>query len=98
VVWTQTAIFPPNCAPKMRENQQLFFELRFVSRIFKKFQHHAIQTNMVHHFGGFFHQVKVCQPIGSKDFIQTVIRISRRLYSSLYDAAQNSDVFSNIQN
>jgi hypothetical protein len=65
---------------KMRENQQLFFELRFASRIFKEFQHQAIQTNMVHHFGGFFHQVKVCQPIGSKDFIQTVIRISRRLY------------------
>jgi hypothetical protein len=36
--------FPPNWAPKMRENQQLFFELRLASRIFKEFQHHAIQN------------------------------------------------------
>ncbi len=55
-------------------------------------------AHLVHHFGWFFHQIKVRQPKGSKDFIQTVIRISRRLYSFLYEAAQNSDVFSNIQN
>jgi hypothetical protein len=74
----------------MRENLK-------INRIFKEFQHHALQTNIVNHFGGFFHQTKVRQPIGCKDFIQTVIRINRRLYSFLYEAAQNS-VFSNIQN
>ncbi len=53
----------------MRENLK-------INRIFKEFQHHALQTNIVNHFGGFFHQTKVHQPIGCKDFIQTVIRIS----------------------
>jgi hypothetical protein len=38
-------------------------------------------------FGGFFHQIKVRQPIGGKDFKQTVIPTSRRLDSFLYEAA-----------
>jgi hypothetical protein len=62
----------------MPESQQLFFGLRLVSRIFEEFQHPAIKTKTVQHFGRFFHQIKVRQPIGRKDSTQTVIRTSRR--------------------
>jgi hypothetical protein len=47
----------------MRESQQLFFGEWLVSRIFEDFQHPAIQTKILHHLGGFFHQIKVRQPI-----------------------------------
>ncbi len=57
--------FPPNRAPKMRERHQLFFGLRLVS---KEFQHPAIQSKIVQHFGKFFHQIKLRQPIGRQDF------------------------------
>jgi hypothetical protein len=80
--------FPPNRAPEMPESQQLFFGLRIVSRIFEEFQHPTIQTKIVQPFGGFFEQINICQPIGRKDSIQTVIRASRRLDSFLYEAAQ----------
>ncbi len=53
--------FLPNCAPEMRERQQLFFELRLVS---EEFQHPAIQTKIVQSFGRIFHQIKVCQQLG----------------------------------
>jgi hypothetical protein len=52
------------------------------------------------HFGGFFHQMKVMkvrQPIARQDSMQTVIRTSRMLESFLHKAAQNFEVFSNIQ-
>ncbi len=68
-----------------------------MSRIFEEFQHPAIQTKIVQHFGGFFHQIKVRQPIGRKNSI-TVCRRSRRLEEFLYEAAQNFEVFSNIEN
>jgi hypothetical protein len=55
------------------------------------------QTKIEQHFGGFFHQIKVRQPIGRQDSMQTVIRTSRRLDSFLHEAAQNFEVFSNIQ-
>ncbi len=32
-------------------------------RVFEEFQHPAIQTIIVHHFGGFFLQIKVRQPM-----------------------------------
>jgi hypothetical protein len=86
--------FLPNRAPKMRESQQLFLGLRLVS---KEFNHSAIQTKIEQNFGGFFHQIKVRQPIGRKDSKQTVIPTSRRLDSFLYEAAQNFELFSNIQ-
>ncbi len=70
------------------------FGLRLVS---KEFQHSAIQTRIAQHFGRFFHQINVLQPIGRKDSIQTVIQTSRRLDWILYEAAQNFEVFSNIQ-
>jgi hypothetical protein len=79
----------------MRESQQLVIGLRLVS---KEFQHSAIQTRIEQHFGGFFHQINVRQPIGRKDSIQTVILTSRRLDSFLYEAAQNFEVFSKIHN
>jgi hypothetical protein len=82
----------------MREGQQLFFGLWLVSRIFDKFQHNAIQTKIVQHFGGFFHQIKVHQPKGRKDSIRTVIQTTMRLDSFLNEAAHNFEVFSNIQN
>jgi hypothetical protein len=85
---------PQNRASKMRERYQLFFGLRPVS---KEFQHLAIQTEIEQHFGGFFHQIKVCQLIGRQDSMQTVIRTSRRLDLFLHEAAQNFEVFSNIQ-
>jgi hypothetical protein len=45
----------------------------------------------------FFHQIKVRKPIGRQDSMQTVNRKSRRLDSFLHEAAQNFEVFSNIQ-
>jgi hypothetical protein len=77
----------------MRERHQLFFGLRLAS---KEFHHSAIQTKIEMHFGGFFHQMKVRQPIARQDSMQTVIRTSRRLESFLHEAAQNFEVFSNI--
>ncbi len=38
------------------------------------------------HFGGFFHQMKVRQPIARQDSMQTVNRTSRRLESFLHEA------------
>jgi hypothetical protein len=64
----------------MREIQHLFFRLQLLSRIFEEFQHPAIQTKTVQYFGGFFHQIKVRQPVGRKDSIKTVIRTSKRLH------------------
>jgi hypothetical protein len=59
--------------------------------------HSAIQTRIEVHFGGFFHQMKVGQSIARQDSMQIVIRTSRRLESFLHEAAQNFEVFSNIQ-
>jgi hypothetical protein len=73
---------------------QLFFGLRLLN---KEFQHSAIQTKIEQHFGRFFYQIKVRQPIGRQDSMQTVIRKSRRLDSFLHEVAQNIEVFSNIQ-
>jgi hypothetical protein len=67
------------------------------SRIFEENQQSAIQTEIELNFGGIFQQIKVRQPIGRKDSIQNVISKSRRLDSFLYEAAQNFELFSNIQ-
>jgi hypothetical protein len=45
-----------------------------------------------------FQQIKVRQPIGRNDSIQTVIPTSRRLDLFLFEAAQNFEVFSNLKN
>jgi hypothetical protein len=81
----------------MRESQQLFLGLRLVSRIFEENQQSAIQSKIEQHFGEFFQQLKVQQPIGRNDSKQTVIPTSRRLDSFLYEAAQTFDLLSNIQ-
>jgi hypothetical protein len=60
--------FPPNRAPKMPESPQLFFGLWLVSRIFKEFQHAAIQTKIVQPFGGFFQQIQSALANGKKGF------------------------------
>jgi hypothetical protein len=65
--------------------------------MFEENQQSTIQTKIEQHFGGFFQQIKVRQPIGRKDSKQTVIPTSRRLDSFLYEAAQNFELFSNIQ-
>ncbi len=49
----------------------------------KRIPHPAIQTKIEQHFGRFFHQIKVWQPIGRQDSVQTVIWTSRRLDSFL---------------
>jgi hypothetical protein len=81
----------------MRGIQLLFLGLRLLSRIFEENQQPAIQTKIEQHFGGFFQQIKVRQSIGRKDSKQTVTPTSRRLDSFLYEAAQNFELFSNIQ-
>ncbi len=87
-----TNVIFSNGTPKMPESQQLFFGLQLVSRIFEEYQHPAIQTKIVQSFSEFFQQIKVRQPIGRKDSLQTVIRTSRRFDSFLYEAAQNFEV------
>jgi hypothetical protein len=71
----------------MRERHQLFFGLRLAC---KKFHHSATQTKIELH-------MKVRQPIGRLDSMQTVNRTSRRLDSFLHEAAQNFELLSNIQ-
>ncbi len=78
----------------MRERHQLSFGLRLES---EELHNSAIQTKIEQHFGGFFHQIKVCQPIGRQDSMQTVNRTSRRLGSFLHGAAQNFELLLNIQ-
>jgi hypothetical protein len=63
----------------------------------KEFQYPAIQTKIMQYFGSFFHQIKVRQQIERQDSMQTMIRTSRRLDSVLHEAAQNFEIFSNIQ-
>jgi hypothetical protein len=86
--------FLQNRALKMRETYRLFFGLLLVS---KEFHHSAIQNKIELQFGRFFHPMKVRQPIGRQDSMQTVIRTSRRLDSFLHEADQNFELFSNIQ-
>jgi hypothetical protein len=62
----------------------------------KEFQHPAIQTKIEQHFGIFFHQIKVLHPLGRQDSIKNR-RTSRKLDSFLHEAAQNFEVFTNIQ-
>jgi hypothetical protein len=78
----------------MREIHQLFVGLRLAG---KKFHHSAIQTKIELHFGRFFHQMKVRQPIGRQDSMQTATRTGRRLDSFLHKAAQNIELLKNIQ-
>jgi hypothetical protein len=61
--------------------------------MFEENQQSAIQTKIEQHFGGFFQQIKVKQPIGRKDSKQTVIPTRRRLDSFLYEGAQNFELF-----
>jgi hypothetical protein len=78
----------------MGEGHHFFFVLWLVS---KEFQHPAIQTKIEQHFGGFFLQIKVSQPIGRQDSMQTINQTSRRLDSFLHEAAENFEVFSKNQ-
>jgi hypothetical protein len=86
--------FLPNRAPKMQERHYLFFGLQLVS---KEFPHPAIQTKVKQHFGRFFHQIKVCQPKGRQESMQTVIQNKQEVGFILHETAQNFEVFSYIQ-
>jgi hypothetical protein len=86
--------FSPSRTPSTLERHQLVFGLRLVS---KESHHSPIQTKIELHFGGFFHQMKVRQPIGRQDSMQTVILTSRRLESFLHEAAQNFELFSKFK-
>jgi hypothetical protein len=55
------------------------------------------QTKIEANLGGFFHELKVRQPIGRQDSMQTVNRTIRRLDSFLHEAAENFELLSNIQ-
>jgi hypothetical protein len=69
--WAHIAIFSAQpCSKNAGDNgiQQLFLGLRLVSKIFEGNQQSAIQTKIEQHFGGFFQQIKVRQPIGRKDY------------------------------
>jgi hypothetical protein len=74
VVWAQAVIFSTKPCSKNAG-------LRLVSRIFEENQQSAIPTKIEQHFGGFFQQIKVRQPIGRKDSKQTETDIptSKRL-------------------
>jgi hypothetical protein len=78
---TNRDLFLQTVLQKCGRGQQLLFGLRLVSRIFEENQQSAIQTNIEHHFGGYFQQIKGQQPIGRQDSKQTVIPTSRRLDS-----------------
>jgi hypothetical protein len=88
-VWAQTVIFSTKpCSKKAGESTNLFFGLRLVSTIFEEVQT-SRNPSKPKYCGGFFQQIKVRQPVGRKDSIQTVIRTSRRLELFLYEAAEN---------
>jgi hypothetical protein len=70
---------------KCRRNYQLFFGLQLVS---KEFHHSAIQTKIEQNFGGFFHEIKVRQPIGGQDSLQTVIQTSRIGFNSAWSGSE----------
>jgi hypothetical protein len=58
----------------MFSNRGLFRQTMLQKQLVgKEFEHPAIQNKIEQHFGGFFHQIKVRQPIGRQDSIQTVI-------------------------
>jgi hypothetical protein len=56
--------FPLNRAPKMQERHQLFFEECWNSLLTSR---NPIQTKIEQHFGGFFHQIKVCHTVKRVD-------------------------------
>jgi hypothetical protein len=61
--------------------------------MFEENQPPAIQTKIEQPFGGFFQQIKGRQPIGRKASIQTIIPISRRLDTFLFETGQNFESF-----
>jgi hypothetical protein len=72
----------------------LFFGLRLEGKRISSFRNP--NKNRVT-LWGIFSSNKSVPPIGRQDSMETVIRTSRRLASFLHEAAQNFEVFSNIQ-
>jgi hypothetical protein len=79
----------------MQERHQLFFGLQVVS---KAFQHPAIPTIILQHIDGFFHQIKVQQPIGRNDSMQIVIRDPNRKEVWFIFAWSSSELWSLFKN
>ncbi len=79
----------------MRESQQLFFGGRLVSRLFEEFQHPAIQTKIVQHFGGFLKSNRSAPANRKKGFYTKPCaeKAGARLEAFFYEAAQNFKVF-----
>ncbi len=74
--------FPPNLfrrtmLQKFGRVNNCSWDYSLESRIFEENQQSAIQTEIELNFCGFFQQIKVRQPIGRKDSIQTMIPTSR---------------------
>jgi hypothetical protein len=63
----------------------------------KEFQHPAIQIKIEQHFGRFFHEMKVRQPIGRQAPYTNRDPNKQEVGLILHEAAQNFVVFSNIQ-
>jgi hypothetical protein len=78
----------------MRESQQLLLVRRIFEETLTSCNPNQTSETL---WRSVFHQVKVRQPIGTKDSVQTACRRSRRLEAFLYLAAQNFELFSNIQ-
>jgi hypothetical protein len=89
--------FPPNLSPKKRESQQLFYGLRLVRRIFEENLTFRNPNQNSATLWRIFSLNKSAPANRKKGFYTTVILTSRRLDSFLYEAAQNFEVFSNIQ-
>jgi hypothetical protein len=69
-----------------------------LSRICEEFQHPATQTKIVQPFGGFFQKNKGVPANRKKGFYTNRDPNKQEVCSFLYEAAQNFEVFSNIQN
>jgi hypothetical protein len=80
----------------MRESQHLDFGLRLVRRIFEETLTSRNPNQNSATLWWIFLKMKVRQPIGRKDSIQTVIPVGG-VDAFLYEAAQNFELFSNIQ-
>jgi hypothetical protein len=67
----------------MWERYQLFFGLRLES---KDFHHSTIQTKIEQNFGGFFPQIKVCQPTLKKisEREDQYLYVARRTFTNLF--------------
>jgi hypothetical protein len=93
--FAETAIFSAERCSKNAGGTQIVLWITACEYRIPTF-HNPIQNRAA--LGRFFLQIKVRQPIGRQDSMQTMIETSRRLDSFLHVAAQNFEVFfTNVQ-